>query len=171
MSIDLQPLTKDSPYVIGAVSVYNDYIAGEFKYQEHFFRSHMRRPGYVGFVAIADEKVVGVAFGSHSLGGKWWHERVAVRVGHHHPAVQNAWVLTQLNVLTDYRNHKIGSRLHDHIIQQQSRPNLLLSTQVANIAAQRFYKRHGWQILHSGFRFSSGDERYMILSRSVKNTS
>lgn len=168
MRIELQHLTQDSPYLLGAIRVYNEYIAGEIDYQEHFFRTHMRRPGYIGLIAILDERVVGVAFGSHSLVGQWWHERVASRVGYDHPALQNAWVLTQLNVLASYRNRKIGELLHNRIIEMQGCSNLLLSTQVANAKAQRFYLRHGWKVLHTGFRFSAGDEPYMILHKKLQ---
>lgn len=85
MTVDLLPLNSKSPYFIDAVNIYNEYIPGEMEYQEHFFRSHMRRPGYVGLLAQIDDKIVGVAFGSESLPGQWWHERVASHVGREHP--------------------------------------------------------------------------------------
>lgn len=168
MSLELLPLNKQSPYVLDAVKIYNEYIPGEIDYQEHFFRTHMRHPGYVGLLAQLDEKIVGVAFGSNSLPGQWWHERVAAHVGREHPALHNAWVLTQLNVLRAYRNRKIGETLLQHIIEKQTRERLLLSTQLANTSAQRFYRRHGWQILHEGFKFSSNDEPYKILHKKLK---
>ena len=167
MTVDLLPLHNDSPYVLDAVNIYNEYIPGEIDYQEHFFRSHMRHPGYSGLLARVDSKIVGVAFGSNSLPGQWWHERVVAQIGREHPALQNAWVLTQLNVLRAYRNQKIGETLLHHIIAEQKCERLLLSTQVANVAAQRFYRRHGWQVLHEGFRFSPGDEPYKILHKTL----
>lgn len=167
MTIKFLPLHATSPYLMDAVHIYNEYISAELAYQEHFFRTHMRRPGYAGLVAQMDEVIVGVAFGSDSLNGQWWHDRVATHVGDEHPALQNAWVLTQLNILAEYRNRKIGVQLHDAIIAKQSQANLLLSTQVANHAAQRFYKRHGWSVLHDGFVFSSGDEPYKILNKTI----
>lgn len=167
MTVKFLPLHARSPYVMDAVHIYNEYISAELDYQEHFFRTHMRRPGYVGLLAQVDECIVGVAFGSFSLGGQWWHDRVATHVGAEHPALQDAWVLTQLNVLKAYRNRTIGKQLHDAIIEKQTQPNLLLSTQVANHHAQRFYKRYGWHILHDGFIFSSGDEPYKILHKTV----
>lgn len=164
-NIQLQRLTPDSPHLMDAIAVYDEYIPSEMQYQEHFFRSHMRRAGYVGLVALYEAKVVGFVFGSDSLNGQWWHERVATHIGRSHPALQDAWVLTQLNVLADYRNQNIGLLLHNRILQLQTRPRVLLSTQVANKGAQRFYQRQGWQILHKGFHFSAGDEPYMIWHR------
>lgn len=170
MTVDLLPLNSKSPYFIDAVNIYNEYIPGEMEYQEHFFRSHMRRPGYVGLLAQIDDKIVGVAFGSESLPGQWWHERVASHVGREHPALQDVWVLTQLNVLKAYRNRKIGERLLHHITREQKCKRLLLSTQVANISAQRFYRQRGWQVLHEGFTFSSGDEPYKIMHKNLPST-
>ncbi|MEL6525293.1 MAG: GNAT family N-acetyltransferase [Chloroflexota bacterium] len=167
MSVDYLPLTSTSTQLLDAVRVYNEYIDGDLPRQEQFFRSHMRRPGYVGVMAISDDKVVGFVFGSTSLVGQWWHERVAANVGSEHPALQNAWVLTQLNVLQAYRNKGIGQTLHDRILAQQTSPRVLLSTQVANTGAQRFYKRNDWYILHDGFRFSANDEPYKILAKKL----
>lgn len=167
MKLKFLPLNAISPYIADAIKIYDEYIPGNPEYQEQFFRSNMRRPGYVGILAQVDNKIVGVAFGSFSLVGQWWHDKVAMNVGYEHPALQSAWVLTQLNVLAAYRNHNIGQQLLEEIIQQQTRSNLLLSTQVANTGAQRFYKRLGWYILHDGFIFSAGDEPYKILAKTI----
>lgn len=169
MTVKLLPLNRKSPYIIDAVRIYNEYIPGELDYQEHFFRTHMRHPGYIGILAQVDDKIVGLTFGSDSLPGQWWHERVASNVGREHPALNNAWVLTQLNILKAYRNRQIGEILLHKVSKAQKRQRLLLSTQVANIAAQRFYLRHGWQVLHQGFRFSSGDEPYKILCKNLQS--
>lgn len=173
MTLQFIPLTEQSAYLDAAVAVYNEYLPGDLPRQEQFFRSHMRRPGYVGLVAKVvsarqkNDEIVGVAFGSYSLVGQWWHERVAAHVGHDHPALQDAWVLTQLNVLQAHRNKGIGQQLHDAILKKQVRPHVLLSTQVANTDAQRFYKRNGWRVLHEGFRFSPNDEPYKILAKTL----
>jgi ribosomal protein S18 acetylase RimI-like enzyme len=167
MDIEIFTLADDSPYLKEAVEVYNEYVAGDLRYQEHFFRSHIGREGYRGFVARHKNKTVGVAFGSCSLRGQWWHERVAAHVGKEHEALQGAWVLTQLNVLAAYRNQKLGTLLHDTIIKAQPCKKLLLSTPVSNKAAQRFYLRHGWYFVHDGFVFSSGDIPYAIMAKTL----
>lgn len=167
MKLSFLSLNATSPYVNDAIKIYDEYIPGDREYQEHFFRSNMRRPGYIGLLAQIDKKIVGFAFGSFSLVGQWWHDKVANYVGYEHPALQSAWVLTQLNVLEAYRNRNIGQQLLEAIITQQTRSNLLLSTQVANTNAQRFYKRLGWYVLHEGFIFSSGDEPYKILAKTL----
>ncbi|GAB5491105.1 MAG: GNAT family N-acetyltransferase [Phototrophicaceae bacterium] len=169
MTLNFLPLSSTSPYFMDAIKVYDEYIPSNQEYQIHFFRNHMRRPGYVGVLAQVDDVIAGFAFGSYSLVGQWWHDTVANHVGYEHPALQSAWVLTQFNVLEAYRNQSIGKTLLAETINQQTETNLLLSTQVANTGAQRFYKRLGWYVLHEGIVFSSGDEPYKILAKAVIN--
>jgi ribosomal protein S18 acetylase RimI-like enzyme len=167
MRVDILPLNLDSSYLEAAVAVYHAYTPGEMRYQIEFFVSHMERQGYIGFVAQHEAKIIGVTFGSRSLAGQWWHEQVTAHVEADHPALQDAWVLTQLNVLKDYRNQGIGKLLHDKIIIVQPCSRLLLSTPVANKGAQRFYKRHAWYYLHEGFSFFAGDEPYAIMHKAL----
>lgn len=168
MNIEFLPLNQDSVYLRKAVAVYHEYTPGDMRYQTNFFTSHMKREGYVGLVAQVEKEIVGVAFGSNSLVGQWWHSKVVYHVGENHEALQNAWVLTQVNVLSAYRNHGIGTLLHDKIISKQKCPRLLLSTPVSNKDAQRFYKRYGWDYLHHGFPFFAGDEPYAIMYKNLK---
>lgn len=166
MSVELRPLRQNSPEFEGAVAVYAEYVDSLPRFHRNFFLDHMQRRDYLGLVAKQNEQVVGMTFGTASLTGQWWHDIVARHVGDEHPALQDAWVLTQLNVLTAYRNLGIGAQLHNAIVEQQPYRHLLLSTQKSNLAAQRFYKRHGWFILHPGIVFSRGDEPYMILRKT-----
>lgn len=172
MRLKLLPLTPRATYLHQAVAVYNEYVPGEIRFQRHFFRSHMERPGYVG-LALGLERgdIVGVAFGSRSLPGQWWHECVAGRVGAQHRALQAAWVLTQLHILSAYRNRGLGGYLHDAILMRQPATRVLLSTQVSNRAAQRFYARRDWQVLHPGFMFVEGDEPFMVLCKTLPGDS
>lgn len=167
MRIKFLPLNLDSIYLKKAVAIYHEYIPGDMRYQSEFFTSHMEHEGYFGLVAQVEEEIVGVVFGSNSLEGQWWHSKVAAHVGKDHVALQNAWILTQLNVLSAYRNRGIGKLLHDKIIATQTRPRLLLSTPVSNKGAQRFYRRYGWDYLHKGFPFFEGDEHYAIMCKEL----
>lgn len=170
MNIELLPLATDSAYLEDAVAIYAEYIGDAPHHHSAFFHSHTKRAGYCGFVARVDERIVGVAFGSCSVVGQWWHDKVAQHVGKLHPALQEAWVLTQLNVLAAYRNQHIGTMLHNQILTKQPSRNVLLSTPVANVAAHRFYKRHGWHVLHGGFSFLAGDEPYAIFHKIITHT-
>ncbi len=166
--VELLTLTPDAPYFAEAVAVYTEYVPSQAAHHHaKFFEAHSQRPDYTGLVARLDDVTVGIAFGSACVPGQWWHDRVAAQVGADHPALQQAWTLTQLNVLKAYRNRGIGTILHDAILRRQPYEKLLLSTQMRNSAAQRFYRRHDWHILHPGFVFSRGDEPYMIMYRRL----
>lgn len=165
--VKLQPFdTSHSQLIDGVVEIYTEYTGFADRYARHFVASFMERDGFVGLVAIHHEKVIGMSFGVRSKTGDWWHDKVAQQVNSHHAALEDAWVLTQLNVLEAYRGQGIGSLLHDTIIKQQPHPNLLLSTQKSNHLAQDFYQQHGWYILHAGFSFARGDEPYMIWAKT-----
>lgn len=166
MGVELHALHPHTADFEGAVAVYAEYVGSTVEAHRAFFLSHAQRRDYVGIVAKVGPQVVGVAFGEASLPGQWWHDVVARHVGASHPALQEAWVLTQLNVLQAYRDRGIGGDLHDAIIDRQPYHHVLLSTQQRNLAAQRFYKRRGWFVLHPGIVFSQGDEPYMIMRKT-----
>jgi ribosomal protein S18 acetylase RimI-like enzyme len=169
MTIKLQPLNSQSPYLDDAIAVYNEYVPGDVRYHAHFFKTHMQRQDYIGFVAQWQQRIVGFAFGSRAMRGQWWREKVAWEIGDKHPALENAWILTQLNVLKDFRGQGIGGLLHDTLVKQQPCPQMLLSTQVSNKGAQRFYFKRGWTVLHKGFAFATGVEPYMVLQLHVQD--
>lgn len=149
------------------MAVYVEYTDFDPDWSARFFLNFTKQAGFHGLVAVFNERVVGFTFGHHSQNGDWWHDEVAYRVGVDHPALRDAWVLTQLNVLKAYRGQGIGSQLHDLVIAQQPHTNLLLSTQTHNQRAQAFYKQRGWSVLHDGFAFAKGDDPFMILCKSL----
>ena len=167
MNINLLPLAEDVPYLAEAVTVYTEYSGGDPRYNLHFFKIHMKRDDYIGLAAQVNGQIVGIGFGSQAQRGQWWREKVAYEIGSNHPALENAWVLTQLNVLETYRSQGIGGEIHDALIAQQPCKQALLSTPISNTGAQEFYARHGWKVLHPGFAFARDAEPYMILQLQV----
>ena len=165
--IKLQFFDARQPELLdGVVEIYTEYTGFAERYARNFIASFFERDGFVGLVALHQGNVVGMSFGVSSKSGDWWHDKVAQQVNSHHPALEDAWVLTQLNILEAYRGQGIGSLLHDAIVKQQPHSNLLLSTQKSNHLAQDFYQQHGWYILHAGFAFARGDEPYMIWAKT-----
>ncbi|MGJ3239618.1 MAG: hypothetical protein ACFE0Q_12990, partial [Anaerolineae bacterium] len=59
--------------------------------------------------------------------------------------------------------------LLERVLHEQPHPNALLSTQVDNLVARRFYERRGWRYLHTGFAFQAGYEPYCIMHKSVRH--
>lgn len=169
MTITLQPFGYHSPLFYDAVAIYCAVWERDEEDSTLFFRRYARMTDFIGYVALVGKQSVGIGFGTLSENGQWWHDKVADQVGSEHPALQNAWVLTELAVLPEYRNDGIGGILHDRVIHEQPRNNVLLSTQVENIAAQRFYKRRGWTMLHDGFPFRKGCQSYCIMHKDMRD--
>lgn len=165
--VDILPFSAGSALLDRAARVYAITWNRDYEDSRQFFLKYAEYPFFYGLIAVVDNRVVGAAFGVQTLPGHWWHDRVARRVGTHHPALQQAWVLVELAVVPGYRNRQTGSLLHDQIMQIQPFPNLLLSTQVANFGARRFYERHAWRTLHPGFAFHPGNPDYVVMHRRV----
>ena len=167
MEIRLEPFGLGSRLFEDAVDVYCAVFGGEWEGSYLFMVRYAQYPDFHGRVALDGSQVVGMGFGARSEPGQWWHDRVASQVGLEHPALQDAWVLVELGVLADYRSQGIGGRLHDALVAVQPLPRLLLSTQVSNLDAQRFYLRRGWQVLHPGFDFVAGTPPYLVMHQTL----
>lgn len=165
VKIDLLPLTPEAPLMREAARVYAAVWGRNWQDSMSFFRKYAHYPHFYGYVAQHERSIVGMGFGTQSLPGQWWHDKVTAHLGAGHPALQDAWVLTELAVLDAFRNSHIGSAIHNQLLREQPLPNALLSTQVNNSGAQRFYTRHGWRIIHEGFAFGRGREHYVIMHR------
>lgn len=168
VAAQIVPFDSDSPYFLPAVRVYMQVFqqANEASSRQ-FVEKYAAYPDWHGRVALHDGKVIGIAFGARALSGNWWYERVARRVGRDHPALHEAWVLIELGVLADYRNQGIGGQLHDIVVAAQPYRRLLLSTQVSNHGARRFYERRDWDYLHPGFVFAGGQEPYVVMHKTL----
>lgn len=163
MNVQLLPFSRRSSLLQDAVGVYTRVWSRNTADSLIFFRKYAEYQHFHGYVAVVRSRVVGMAFGTESVPGMWWHDKVAQQVGQDHPALQSAWVLTELAVLEGYRNGGVGARLLRRVLAEQPFPNALLSTQQHNRAAQRFYQRHGWDYLHPGFAFHRGHDPYVIM--------
>jgi ribosomal protein S18 acetylase RimI-like enzyme len=165
MTVEVLPFEHDAKLLREAARVYQVVWDRDPEDSLIFFRKYARFPHFRGYVARVQGVVVGTVFGTASLPGQWWHDKVAEHVGKQHPALQHAWVLTELAVLETYRDRGIGGLLHDRALQDLPLQTALLSTQGDNTGAQRFYLRRGWQYLHSGFPFHPGRPPYVIMVR------
>lgn len=166
-SLRLVPFGRASDWLHEAAEIYAAVWGRNTSDSLLFFRHHADYPDYRGVIALLGTERVGFAFGTRSEPGQWWHDKVCERIGSQHPALQNAWVLTELGVLAAHRNQHIGGLLHDRILRLQPSPNVLLSTQVDNDGARRFYERRSWHYLHQGFHFQPGRSAYVIMHRNV----
>jgi ribosomal protein S18 acetylase RimI-like enzyme len=166
--VDLLPFNAESPLLSLAARIYAATWNRTADESRQYFQQYARFPYFYGLIAVIENRVVGTAFGVQSLPGHWWHNKVAQRVGRSHLALQHAWVLVELAVLPGYRNRHTGSALHDRILELQPFPNVLLSTQVGNYRARRFYEQRDWHLLHRGFAFHPGSLDYVVMHRRLE---
>ena len=162
----LEPFDASSPTFDEVIRVYLEVFGGEEEgVREFISRYATTLPDWRGYVARVGERVAGMGFGTRSLPGQWWHDKVAEQIGAEHPALQDAWVLVDLAVRPAYRNRSIGAATMNALLASQPWPRALLSTEVANTGARRLYTRNGWRLLHPGFVFISGQQPYVIMAR------
>lgn len=166
-AIELAEFAPGSKYAEGAAQVFADTWHRSLEDAIAFLGLQADYPDYRGLVALADGRVVGMVFGTASESGQWWHDRVAARVGESHPALRDAWVLTELAVLEDWRGQGIGARLHDEVLAAQPHPRALLSTEISNMRARRMYERRGWRYIHPGFPFEPGRESFVVMAKEL----
>ena len=103
----LPPFDAHSPYLDEAVRIYTAIWPADHADIRAFIARYATYPGFHGLVALVKNRVVGMGFGTRSLPGNWWHDRIATQIGAGHPALQDAWVLVELAVLEVYRNEGI----------------------------------------------------------------
>lgn len=132
-----------------------------------FIRQQAHYPDFRGFVAVHRGTVIGMAFGTKSEPGQWWHDRVLAQLGGDPQALRDAWVVTELAVLEEWQGHGIGSSLLDALLKSQPYPRALLSTEVGNDRARGMYQRRGWTYLHPGFVFQEGEQPYVVMAREL----
>ena len=166
----LEPFDASSPYFNEVVRIYVETFGGE----EDAIRAFIARyastlPDWRGYIALSGAHVAGMGFGTRSLPGQWWHDRVAAEIGAAHPALQDAWVLVDLEVRSAYQNRGIGATLLDTLLTSQPCPRALLSTEVANAGARRLYERNGWRYLHPGFVFTPGQQPFVVMGREISS--
>jgi ribosomal protein S18 acetylase RimI-like enzyme len=163
----LEPFGPGSAWFPGAVGVYARTWDRNWHKAWEFIAQFARYPHYRGLVALEGDRVVGMIFGHQSLPGQWWHDRVAARVGWDHPSLTDAWVVVELAVLPACRNRAIGRRLLETLLEQQPFSRAILSTQVENEGARRFYERLGWGYLHEGFIFAPGQPPFVVMQKEL----
>ncbi|HLI09786.1 MAG TPA: GNAT family N-acetyltransferase [Ktedonobacteraceae bacterium] len=166
--LSLLPFDASSPYLAGAVYVYVETWPANEEEIRRLITRYAGYPGFRGYVALLNSEVVGMGFGTQSLPGQWWHDKVAAHVGSKHAALQDAWVLVDLAVDPAYRGHGIGTFLHNALLADLPYHNALLSTEVSNAGSRRLYERLGWRYLHPGFVFNPGQQPFVVMNKKLR---
>ena len=164
----LEPFDAASATFEEVIRIYLEVFGGEEEEIRAFITRYATTfPDWRGHVALVGEQVAGMGFGTRSLPGQWWHDKVEAQVGAEHSALQDAWVLVDLAVRPAYQNQGIGAAIMNALLASQPCPRALLSTEVANSGARRLYTRNGWRLLHPGFVFIPGQQPYVVMAREI----
>jgi ribosomal protein S18 acetylase RimI-like enzyme len=130
---------------------------------------HSGNPEFRLCVASLDARVVGFAYGYTSVPGGWWRETVAAGLNR---ADAGNWFgdcfeLAELAVVPEHQQRGLGRRLHDLLLTGLPHRTSLLSTQMDNEPATRFYLRLGWSVIRSDFAFPNRPHPYLIMGLAL----
>ena len=164
----IEPVSPGAPAFSEYVRVFQEVFPHDAADADAFLSRYATYGNYCGRLARVDGAPVGMCFGVDAFRGNWWVERVLAEIGEDHPAMQSAFCVVDLGVLAAWRGRGIGNRLLAAVLAAQPRLRAVLSTQVSNVGAQRFYRRCGWRILHPGFVFADGQEPYCVLATELQ---
>src|SRR5690348_5041035 len=108
----LEPFDTASQYFDEVVRIYLEAFGGEEDEIRAFIARYANTlPDWRDCVALIGAQVTGMGFGTQSLPGQWWPNRLAAEIGADHPALHEAWVPVELAVRSAYRNRGIGAAL------------------------------------------------------------
>lgn len=171
MTAVIEPVTPDTldGYTGAIQHVYQRAFDTTHDQAEAFIQKALARhrtyPGFRGYLALDDGRVVGFVYGYHSTRGGWWHSTIrSTLVANGHASwLDDAFEFVELAVDPDHQGRGIGGRLHDAILDGVTERTALLSTGVAPSNAHHLYASRGWQTLIPEFRFTRVGDSAVIM--------
>jgi ribosomal protein S18 acetylase RimI-like enzyme len=121
-------------------------------------KRHAGYPGFRAFGAFDPRgRLVGFSYGYTSQPGLWWREQVAAALPpeRHADWFADAFELAELHVHPSAQGNRLGSQLHDRLIESQSHRTALLSVMHRSDRARRLYASRGWRTIVEDLRFST----------------
>ena len=134
-------------------------------------RRHVLRAGFAAFGAFEPgpdraaspdpaAPLIGFSYGYTSQPGLWWREQIvpALTPDQRDSWLANAFELAELHVHPSAQGHKLGSALHDRLMDTARvamHRTALLSVMHRSERARQLYTRRGWQTLVPELRFST----------------
>jgi GNAT superfamily N-acetyltransferase len=119
-------------------------------------RRHTVLGGFHAFGAInVRGRLVGFSYGYTSVPGLWWREQIARPLSADQRAfwLSDAFELAELHVHPSAQGHRLGSQLHDRLLEAQPHRTALLSVMHRSHRARQLYTSRGWQTLIEDLRF------------------
>lgn len=167
-SYRLVTFDQHSPLLPAVLDVY-EQVWGHRGFQPQVSR-HATYPDFKGLAALtASGKVVGYVYGTSTLPGQWWPDRIAPVIGRE-PAerrLYGSFCVTELGVLPEHRRHGLATRLMRALLADVPHRRVTLSTECDNLPARALYEGLGFGYLVECMRFTQGGEDYAVLDRSL----
>jgi ribosomal protein S18 acetylase RimI-like enzyme len=157
-----------SPLLPGVLAAYAR-IWGHKGYQPQV-RLHGTYPGFKGIAALSPTgEVAGYVYGTTTLPGQWWPDRIAPVIGHERAQqrLYGSFCVAELGVVPEHRRQGLAARLMRAILANLPHSQVTLSTECANLAARNLYERLGFDYLVERMRFTEGGEAYAVLDRPL----
>lgn len=151
MIISYLPLDIDSPHFEEVISIYKDAYKsvqtdtdGE-DIRERFLK-HSTYPGYSGWVAVCDEKVVGFAYGYTCSPGQFYRTKLeaVMEEGEIKSWLTDCFEFVELAVAPEFRRQGIASTLEKRLLDTAPNETSVLTTGSSNDHAKALYERLGW---------------------------
>jgi GNAT superfamily N-acetyltransferase len=164
MTFSVRPLAAEElsgPLLDQALAVF----AGALGFQRRHARvssfagTISRHAVYGGFRAFGafnpDRRLVGFSYGYTSVPGRWWRETVArpLTIEQRDYWLTDAFELAELHVHPSAQGFKVGSQLHDLLLERLAHQTALLSVMYRSQRARQLYFSRGWQTLVDELRF------------------
>lgn len=131
--------------------------------------AHRDYPDFEAILLIEADRLLGFVYGHTNKPEHWWYRQIApslrprIRAG----VFDNAWVVVELAVDPDARRRGYGRRLLDASMRGKPHRWVVLTTIDADSPAVRLYDEDGFRPLLSGFNFTEGMGRWLVLARQL----
>lgn len=151
MMITYLPLDIDSPQFEEVINIYHEVYkedetkASEIEIRERFLK-HATYPGYSGWVAVCDEKVVGFAYGYTCSEGQFYRAHLEKALEEDAENwLTDCFEFVELAVSPSYRRQGIGSTLEKRLLDKVPNQTSVLTTGSTNADAKTMYQHLGWE--------------------------
>ncbi len=182
MPVEILPLTRDSlrPAVAGLADIYRSAFSqppyNENRREGDAFaarlRFHSLRTGFRCFVARETrwDTLVGFAYGYTGGPGLWWFDLIkdALTREDYTCWLADYFEFVELAVTPLYQGQRIGSQLHDRLLDGLAQRTAVLSTIQGETRAMQLYTRRGWTSIASNVKFPGSDDLYMIMGLELQ---
>ena len=128
--------------------------------------AHASAPGWRGVGAWVDGDLIGFAYGHSARAGLPWVDAVVAQLA---PPTRIKWcadafLLCELAVAPAHQGRRLGSLLHDALIDEAPHATALLTTlDDRTTAGARLYARRGWRRLGTSYVASGYPHRYVAM--------